>query len=168
MVGTVREIGKEKQSYSEAVSKKQKSVIIIKPVDENGTNSCKITKRNIKSTIDVAKLGVGITKRKEVTRGAVVVGCENKSQTEFLKEKVTSDLDEKHHIQIPKKKKLKIKIFDVDNEDCENERKFWEKLEEQNGLQKENVYGKIIHKLMTGKSQRATIIAEDATHRKSC
>lgn len=73
------------------------------------------------------KLGVGITKMKKVTRETVVVGCENRAQAEKLKQEIMKDLGKKYEIQIPKKKK--IKIFDVDNEDCEIEQSFWEKIE---------------------------------------
>lgn len=113
-----------KKSYSEAAAKKQEAVIIIKPVEEKDASSSEDTKRDIKNKIDIAKLGVGITKMKKVTKGAVVVGCENKRQADKLKEKVTKDLGEKYVIQTPMKKKLKIRIFDVDKEDSENEQDF--------------------------------------------
>lgn len=166
MGASAQEVGKKKKSYSDAVSNKQEAVIIIKPLKEDDTSTSEETKRDIKNKIDVAKLGLGITKMKKATRGAVVVGCENKDQAEILKEKVTSDMGEKYVIQAPKKKKRRIKIFDVDKEDCENEKEFWEKVEEQNGFTKNSVRGKIVHKSQNGKSQRTTIIAEvdDKTH----
>jgi len=40
---------------------------------------------------------------------------------------------EKYIIQAPKKKKLKIKMFDVDKEDCEQNQEFRRRIEEQNG-----------------------------------
>lgn len=129
------------KSYSEAVSNNE-AVIIIKPRDEDNSSS-EITKRDIKNKIDVSKLGVGITKMKKVTKGAVVVGCENKTQMVKLKEKVTRDLGEKYDIQVPKKKKLRVRIFDVDKEDCEDEQEFWKKIEEQNGFKDNSIHGKI-------------------------
>lgn len=96
----------KKKNYNKAVSNKRESVIIIKPREEDA--STEATKRNIKNKIDVLKLGVGITKMKKMTKEAVVVGCENKSQVERLKEKVTKDLG-KYVIQVPKKKKLRLK-----------------------------------------------------------
>jgi len=122
-------------------------------VKENDASSSEVTKKNIKNKIDVSKLGVGITKMKQVTRGAVVVGCENKPEAEVLKEKLTNDLSEKHVVQAPRKKKLKIKIFDVDKEECEKEKEFWEKIEEQNGFTKSSIQGKIVHRSVNGKSQ---------------
>lgn len=120
MRANVQELGKKK-SYSEAASNKQKAVIIIKPLEENDASSSEDTKRDIKNKIDITKLGVGITKMKKVTRGAVVVRCEDKRQADKLKKKVTKDLGEKYAIQTLMKKKLKIRIFDVDKEDSENE-----------------------------------------------
>jgi len=61
-------------------------------VKANDASSSEVMKRDIKNKIDVSKLGVGITKMKQVTRGTVVVGCENKAQAEVLKEKLTNDL----------------------------------------------------------------------------
>jgi len=166
MMGTsIQEIGKKK-SYSEAVSNKQEAVIIIKPLKEDDANTSEETKKDIKNKIDVAKLGLGITKMKKATKGAVVVGCENSDQAEILKEKVTSDMGEKYVIQAPVKKKRRIKIFDVEKDDCEDEKEFWRKIEEQNGFVKNSVRGKIVHKSQNGKSQRVMIIAEvdDKTH----
>ncbi|EZA47905.1 hypothetical protein X777_15136 [Ooceraea biroi] len=86
------------KSYREAVQKEQESVIIIKPKEAEEENSSEVTKREIKRKIDITKLGVGITKMTKVTRGAVVVGCENKRQAEKLKNKVTRDLGEKYTV----------------------------------------------------------------------
>ena len=157
---STQDTGKKKKSYSDAVSNKQEAVVIIKPLKEDDANSSEETKRDIKEKIDVTKLGLGITKMKKVTKGAVVVGCESNEQAEILKERVTSDLGEKYVIKAPKKKKRKIKIFGADKEDCEDEKDFWRKIEEQNGFTKNSVQGKIVHKSQNEKSQRATIIAE--------
>jgi len=48
----------------------------------------------LKNSIDVAELGVGIITMKKVTKRAV--GCENKNQAEILRDKVTNDMDEKY------------------------------------------------------------------------
>lgn len=160
MVGASGQEAGKKKSYSEAASKKQEAVIIIKPLEENVASSSEDTKRDIKNKIDITKLGVGITKMKKVTRGAVVVGCEDKRQADKLKEKVTKDLGKKYIIQTPMKKKLKIRIFDVDKEDSENEQDFWGKIEDQNGFRKDSTAGKIIHKSTNEKMKKTTIVAE--------
>ncbi|KMQ83253.1 hypothetical protein RF55_20518, partial [Lasius niger] len=121
------------RSYSESVGRKEKgeAVLIIKPINEEEKSS-ELTKNDIKNKIEISKLGVGITKMKRVTKGAVVVGCENKVQADKLKEKVEQDLGNKYIIQEPRKKKQRIKIFDVDQEDILEEKDFWRKVEEQN------------------------------------
>lgn len=58
------------------------------------------------------------------------------------------------------KKKLKIRIFDVDKEDSENEQDFWGKIEDQNGFRKDSTAGKIIHKSTNEKMKKTTIVAE--------
>lgn len=52
------------------------------------------------------------------------MGCENKSQADKLKKEITKDLGEKYTIEAPKKKKLMMRIFDVNREDSENEQEF--------------------------------------------
>lgn len=148
------------KSYSGAVKNEGESVIIIKPIDEIEENSSEVTKKDIKSKIDISKLGVGITKLKKATRGAVVVGCETKVQADKLKNEVAKDLGDKYVIQAPKRKPLKIKIHDVDNKDCESEQEFWEKIGDQNGIGRNVIEGKIIHRSTGRKAREATIIAE--------
>jgi len=71
----------KKKNYSEAMSrKKESSSVIIKPKEKSDACSSDQTKRDIKNSIDVAKLGVGIIAMKKVTNGAVVIGCKNKNQ----------------------------------------------------------------------------------------
>lgn len=111
--------GTEKKSYSVVVKNETESVIIIKPKDDEEKSS-EVTKKDIKNKIHVSRLGVGITKIKKITRGDVVVGCENKQQADKLKEEVTKDLKVKYSIQAPKQKKLKVKIFDIDKKDSED------------------------------------------------
>jgi len=149
-----------KKTYSGAVKGKSEAVIIIKPKEDEGEKSSETTKKDIKKKIDISKLGVGITKLRKVTRGAVMVGCESKLQAEKLKEKVAEDLGEKYVVKEPKKRKLKLKIFDVDREDCENEEDFWKKVEEQNGCEREGVRGKILYKAANLKAGGVTVIVE--------
>lgn len=149
-----------KKSYSEAAVNKQEAVIIIKPLEEGEEKSSEMTKKDIKNKIDVSKLGVGITKMKKASGGAIVIGCKDKNQVEILKRSVTSDLGEKYIIRDPKKKKLKIKIFDIEKEDCQREQELWRKIEEQNGLVENSIQGRIVHKSEYGREKRSTIIAE--------
>lgn len=160
VVNTSMEIGEVKNSYhSGAVKGNQKeSVLVIKPKNGEENKSSKDTKGDVRK-IDITKLRVKITKMKKVTRGAVIVGCENRVQAEKLKQEVVKDLGKEYEIQIPKKRMPKVKIFDVDNEDCENEKIFWEKVEEQNGMQKNTIEGKIIRKVAKTKFKKE-IIAE--------
>lgn len=58
------------------------------------------------------------------------------------------------------RKSTKVKIFDVEKEDCENEQIFWEKIEEQNGIQKNTIEGKIIKKVTKTNFRKMVVIAE--------
>lgn len=160
MVNTSLEKREVKKSYSGIVKGNQtESVLIIKSKDGEEIKSSEDTKRDVRK-IDVTKLGVGITKMKKVTGGAVVVECENRVQAEKLKKEVVKDLGKKYEIQVPKKRKPKVKIYDVDKEDCENEKMFWEKIEEQNGMQRNTIEGRIIRKVMKVNFKKTMVIAE--------
>ncbi|EGI61417.1 hypothetical protein G5I_10325 [Acromyrmex echinatior] len=74
---------------------------------------------------------------------------EKKKSYSEAAEKITNDLGKKYIIQDPKKKKLKIKIFDIEKEDCEKEQEFWKKIEEQNGLMKNSIQGKIMQYMLS-------------------
>lgn len=160
MMNARMEKGEIKKSYSEVLKENQtESVLVIKPKDGEENKSSEDTKRDVRK-IDITKLGVGITKIKKVTRGAIVIGCENKVQAEKLKQEVVKDLGKKYEIQVPKKRKPKVKIFDVDIEDCENEQILWEKIEEQNGMQKNTIEGKILRKVTKANYKKMMIIVE--------
>lgn len=152
--------GEVKKSYNEVTKGNQtESVLVIKPKDGEENKASEDTKRDVRK-IDIAKLGVGITRMKKVKGGAVIVGCENRVQAEKLKQEVVKDLGKKYEIQVPKKRKPKVKIFDVDNEDCENEKIFWETIEEQNEMQKNTLEGKIIRKVTKANFKKTVVIAE--------
>lgn len=156
MVNISLEKRKVKKSYSGIVKGNQtESVLIIKSKDGEEIKSSEDTKRDVRK-IDITKLGIGITKMKKVMGGAVVVECENRVQAEKLKKEVVKDLGKKYEIQVPKKRKPKVKIYDVDKEDCENEKMFWEKIEEQNGMQRNT----IIRKVMKVNFKKTMVIAE--------
>jgi len=67
---------------------------------------------------------------------------------------------EKYIIQAPKKKKFKIKVFDVDKEDCERDQEFWRRIEEHNGFMRNSVQGQMVHKSLIDRSQHMMVVAE--------
>lgn len=82
VVNTSLERGEIKKSYSGVVKGSQaESVLVIKPKEGEENKSNENTKRDVRK-IDITKLGVGITKMKKITKGAVVVECENSIQAE--------------------------------------------------------------------------------------
>lgn len=149
---------------NEVVRKKEEAVLIIKPRNEEekskSDDKSEMTKNDIKNNIEISKLGIGVTKMKKVTNGAVVVGCENKVQADKLKEKVEQDLGNRYVIHEPRKKKPKIKIYDVDKEDSDGKQEFWRKIEEQNGFKRNMIKGKILHRTVGTREKGITILAE--------
>lgn len=97
-----------------------------------------------------------------------MIACENKTQVDKLKEKVKKDLGGEYVIRSPMKKRLKLRIVNVDKEDIENEQDFWRKIKDQNELKKD-ISGKIIYKLTKERSRGVVIIAEvNSETRDSC
>lgn len=53
-----------------------------------------------------------------------------------------------------------MRIFDVEKEDCENEQIFWEKIKEQNTIEKNTLEGRIIKKIKKTNFRKIVVIAE--------
>lgn len=49
-------------------------MLIVKPVKEQ---RAEITKKDIKSKVDINRLSIGVTKFKDTLKGSVVIGCNN-------------------------------------------------------------------------------------------
>jgi len=58
------------------------------------------------------------------------------------------------------KRKLKIKIFGIDKEDCD-EHDLWNKIEKQNEYERDTIRGKIVHKVAGPKSRGVRAIAHE-------
>jgi len=95
---------RERRRVIATLETKKEPIIIVKPKEKSDACSSDQTKRDIKNSIDIAKLGVGITTMKKIAKRAVVIGCENKDQAEIRRDKVENNMRKKYIIQAPKKK----------------------------------------------------------------
>ena len=100
------------RSYANAVKTKPEPVLIIKPKNEQTSD---VTKKNIRQKVNPG--GINISKFQQVTKGAVVIGCDSKNEINELQTKITKELGDNYTVQVPVPKKPKIKIINVNSED---------------------------------------------------
>lgn len=82
------------KSYSEAA----KNVVIIKPkIDQD----CKMTKEEIQKSINPQTLEVGIVEVKNIKDGGLLIKCQNKNDSEKVKDAVENKLRQKYDIKVP-------------------------------------------------------------------
>lgn len=105
----------EIKSYSEAVKdKKKESKLIVKPKTEQESEA---TKKLVKEKVDIKNLAVGITKIKKGGKRSIILGCESEKEIKMLKDTVREKLGDDFKIEEPEKRKPKIKIINVNEEE---------------------------------------------------
>ncbi|XP_076292176.1 uncharacterized protein LOC143214708 [Lasioglossum baleicum] len=112
---TTNKAENEIKSYSDAAKdKKKESILIVKPKKDQESEA---TKKLVKEKVDIKNLGVGITKIKKRGKGSIILGCESEKEIKRLKDTVCEKLGEDFEIAEPKKRKPKIKIVNVNEEE---------------------------------------------------
>lgn len=107
----------ERGSYTDVVKRsKTDSVVVIKPREQQGSE---VTKKDIRKSIDPS--GLGISGFRRAYNGAVVIGCESKDQTIQLQDKLKQNLGGKYDVELPRRKKPKLKIVNINSEDVGTE-----------------------------------------------
>ncbi|RLU17704.1 hypothetical protein DMN91_009941 [Ooceraea biroi] len=103
------------RSYGDAVKgKKKENVIIIKPKEQQKSEK---TKEEIKQTIDIKNMSIGVSKMRKGGNGAFILGCESEKEIKQLKSTVEIKLGNKYQIIELRNAQLKVKIFNVDEEE---------------------------------------------------
>lgn len=123
-------------SYSNAVQKQKKEVIIIKPKDSS--QSSETTKKTIKEKINPCSLGegVGVSTMKYIKDGGVAIKCiESGNQNiENICTNIKDSLGQSYEVEIPEKRNPRIIVFNVRNKELENEGDLVNKLIVQNTI----------------------------------
>lgn len=131
------------KSYSDAV-KKNNDVIVIKPNNQN--QKSKTTQEEIKTKIDPSKLAVGVEGIKNISKGGIVISCNNNNSKEKLKNSVQKELGNKYQVIEPKLQNPEIIITGTEKDTINEENEdILEKIIMQNELGKitENIENKI-------------------------
>lgn len=154
--------GSENASYSQITKKHKEEVIIIKPINENQTSHA--TKQTVEEKINPSILGVGVSRVKYVKGGGVAIRCRETSKETNIQsvcENVKNQLGGSYEVRIPNKQNPRIKVFNLNKKQLEDEDLLIESIVIQNvistDLQQREM--KILHKYET-KEGRSNIILE--------
>lgn len=156
-----------KKNYAEALKTNTERVLVVKP---NQEQESKLTKDEIKGKINPAEIGINIAKLKQVSKGAVVIGCENKEDRTILQTKLAKEMGDKYSVEIPTLKKPQLKIVNINKDDLEGEKDeaIIGKLTKQNkiDLNKKGFHMKILKQVKQHNSNSMALIieADSATH----
>lgn len=161
----------EKISYANIVKKdKIEPVLIVKPKVDQTSN---ITKEDIKQNVNPASLAVGVSGIKEISKGQVVIKCENEKDRDKIQNKIQEEMPNKYDITKPILKYPSLKIIGIHNEDDMNDNeKLVEQMIEQNqeiNKEEEGFHLKVMRKMKNDKYPRtfSLIIQTDPkTHSK--
>lgn len=122
------------QITAHKVGNNNEPVIIIKP--KNNQES-QITKSEIKKKVNPSDMSVGISMVKECKHGAIVIGCENREGLGKLKSSITEQLGSNYNISQTKLKKPRVKVFNVEKVDTENDNELFQKIFNQNDIKQQ-------------------------------
>lgn len=103
-------------SYADVLKTKPEAVMIVKPKSQQLSS---VTKRDIRQKVD--PLEISVSKFRQVSKGGVVIGCDNEDETEKLKNEITEKLGDKYEVVVPKLKKPKLRIVNVNSDDISPE-----------------------------------------------
>jgi len=114
-----------KQTFVQAVSQQKpqkqstKHVLTITPKDNTITSS--ETRKQLKSKINPINIKVGINRVQNISKGGLLIECETKEEIDRLSQELKTNLAVNMDIKIPEKKKPKVIIYNLSNDDQKEE-----------------------------------------------
>lgn len=168
MQGAYGTAGGAARKYSDVIKeRKEENILIVKPKVQQESE---ITKKTIKDKIDITKMEIGITKLRKGGKGAVILGCETVEEKERLKETVQATMGEEVKVSEPQKRKPKIKIINVGEEEMKMaDDELTDTIKKQNRIGEDSDMH-LVKKILKGKNkdfeQGSVIIeADESTHK---
>lgn len=143
-----------------SVMRNTKQMVVVKPRDES--QSSNLTRKQVREIIEPSELSMGVMGVRQIQKGGIAIACRNEKPMEEVCEKMREKLGEKYEIKKVNKKKPRIRIFDVDKEDAENEDELKEKIMEQNKINNdgENTEVKILFKYDNKQRKGTNVVIE--------
>ncbi|KAK5643030.1 hypothetical protein RI129_009197 [Pyrocoelia pectoralis] len=97
-----------KPSFADTLkSTKTEPVLIVRPVSKQ---DCSVSKTEIKSRVDIAKLSVGVSNVREGKEGTLIIGCEDNVGREKLKNEIEEKLENKYEVRVPESMLPRIRL----------------------------------------------------------
>ncbi|GLV36019.1 hypothetical protein CBL_01783 [Carabus blaptoides fortunei] len=136
--------------------RKGESVLLVKPV---ATQKADKTKNEVKEKVSPENIAVGVSTLKQISGGAIIIGCDSAEDRDKLKTEVINKMGNKYKVEIPKLYRPKIKLIGVYLHDDEED--LVEKICKQNAINEhEEFYMKILKKIENKKMKNFDIIIE--------
>lgn len=148
------------RKYADVLKQKAEPVLVVKPISDQASN---LTRSEIKQAIDPIDIGINISQLKQVSKGAVVIGCENRAEVNLLRTKISEKIGDKYNVEIPVLKKPRLKIMNIHNEDIDIEdAEIVNKIRKQNRINNErnDVHIRIVKKIENKRYRSSTLIVE--------
>lgn len=145
--------GEKTNMYSQVVKKSKEAILTVKPRDTN--QQSRKTKDDVQDKINPTLMGTTISKLKYTKNGGVAISCEEKS-VENMKSVAEKQLGKEYEVAILKKINPKLRIFNVNKKDVNDNDEFIEKIVFHNHINKEkqNFMLEIVHKQDSKLNQR--------------
>lgn len=147
------------RKYSDILKSKPEQVLLVKPKADQESN---LTKNDVRQAINPVEIGVNVSMIKQVSKGAIVIGCENTEERNLLQTKISEKMHAKYNVEIPSLKKPRLRIANINNDDVnESENAIIQKIITQNKVNNTEVtHMKIIKKIENKKYKNSSIIME--------
>lgn len=146
-----------KKSYSAVLNE---SVVIVKP--KNSTQKSQQTREMVQEKINPVTVGASVSRIKHIRDGGIAICCSDEKSIENICEDVKNKLGNEYDITTVEKKNPKIKIFNVNAKDLEDEESFVDKLVFQNTIKtnEEKRKIKVANKYETHNGRNYNVIVE--------
>lgn len=137
---------KNVSTYSDVLKYKgsNQQTIVLRP--KNAKQTCLETKTEVTQKIKPENLSIGVSVKKQVNKGGLLIECSSNESLEKLKQEVQEKLGRDYDVKETPMARPKVLIVGVNDDDIESELMLKNKLLKQNGLERFSVEDlKVIH-----------------------
>lgn len=146
-------------SYAARLKQSQIESIVVEPKEkQDGAETIK----QLKSNIDVGKLGLGVEKIQKTKSGKVIIGCKHKEESCKFVDEIKKNMGKDYNIKINDKKMPKIKIIDIEEDIIckKDDNQIVQMIQRQNDMKLEENIKMEIKKKAVGQKKDGMIILE--------
>lgn len=150
---------KHKKSYSQVLGGQVETVVLVKPVQKG--QQCAETKKTIENKLKPGELRIGVSRLKYVKDGGIAISCVNEESIDEVCRGIREGLGTGYEVKEAERRNPRIKIFNVNSKEVDDEEHFIEKVIKQNRItgDKNSITIKILNTYVT-KKERTNIVLE--------